>query len=106
MLSQQVVYQQGWLQLSAIAGYFNTDSYQSRIYVYERQLPGNFSFPTYYGEGLRLACTARADLGSHLRLHARVGYTNYFDRSTIGTGLQAIDASHLTDIDLQLRWRF
>ena len=106
MLSQQVVYQQGWLQLSAMGAYFNTDSYQSRIYVYERQLPGNFSFPTYYGEGLRLACTARFDLSSHLRLHARLGYTNYFDRSTIGTGLQQISASHLTDIDLQLRWRF
>ena len=77
-----------------------------KLRSYEHQLPGNFFFPTYYGEGMRLAFTARADLSSHLRLHARLGYTNYFDRSTIGTGLQQISASHLTDIDLQLRWRF
>jgi hypothetical protein len=94
------------LQLSAMAALFNTDSYQSRIYVYERQLQHEFYFPTYYGEGLRMALQARADVGSRLRLALRLGHTNYFDRSAIGTGLQQISHSHQTDLDMQLRWKF
>ena len=106
LLSQQASYGGSWLTLSAMAACFNTDSYQSRIYVYERQLQHEISFPTYYGEGVRLALMALADLTPQLRLSARLGYTDYFDRSTIGTGLQLIPHSHQTDLDLQLRWKF
>jgi len=106
MLSQQLSYTHRKMLLNFMAGYFHTDSYQSRIYVYERQLTGEFAFPTYYGKGMRLAFYARTEIGRHLRLNMRVGFTNYFDRNAIGTGLQQIDASHLTDLDLQLRWRF
>ena len=37
---------------------------------------------------------------------AKAGATNYCDRSTIGTGLQQVDHSALTDVELQLRWKF
>lgn len=93
------------LQLNLMAAIFDTDSYQSRIYTYERQLQHEFYFPNYYGEGLRLAVQGRTDLGTRLRLAFRIGYTNYFDRSIIGSGLQQIDQSHQTDVDLQLRWK-
>ena len=106
MLSQQTAYTLPKLQASLLAALFHTDSYQSRIYVYERQLQYEFYFPTYYGRGLRLSALARFDLSSHLRLTARLGYTDYFDRSAIGSGLQQISASHQTDLDLQLRWKF
>lgn len=106
LLSQQVIHGGRWLALTGMAAYFNTDSYQSRIYVYERQLQHEMSFPTYYGQGLRLAMMARADVTQRLRLTGRLGYTNYFDRPTIGTGLQLIHHSHQTDLDLQLRWKF
>lgn len=106
LLSQQASYGGSWLTLSAMAAYFDTDSYQSRIYTYERQLQHEISFPTYYGEGVRLALMARADLTQQLRLSARLGYTDYFNRPTIGTGLQQISHSHQTDLDVQLRWKF
>ena len=106
LLSQQAIYGGSWLTLSAMAAYFDTDSYQSRIYAYERQLQHEISFPTYYGEGIRLALMALTDLTPQLRLSARLGYTDYFDRTAIGTGLQLIPHSHQTDLDLQLRWRF
>ena len=49
---------------------------------------------------------ARADLSSSLMLTAKLGITDYFDRSTTGTGLQTVDGSSLTDVDLQVRWKF
>jgi hypothetical protein len=66
----------------------------------------DFYFPTYYGHGCRLSLQAHSDLTSRLRLAARLGYTSYFDRSAIGSGLQQINHSHQTDLDLQLRWKF
>ena len=105
MLSQHAQLSRRWLQLSAMAAYFHTDDYASRLYVYERHLPHVFSFPTYYGEGLRLSLTARTDVGRRLRLMAQVGFTSYFDRDVIGSGLQQIDHSSQTDLALQLRYR-
>lgn len=106
MLSQHASLSLGRMQFNAMAALFDTDSYQSRIYVYERQLQYDFYFPTYYGYGCRLSLQAHSDLTSRLRLAARLGYTKYFDRSTIGSGLQQINHSHQTDLDLQLRWKF
>ena len=106
LLSQHAALDLDLMQLNVMAALFDTDSYQSRIYVYERQLQHEFYFPTYYGHGLRLAAQARLDITPRLRLSARLGYTNYFDRSVIGSGLQEIDHSHQTDLDLQLRWKF
>lgn len=40
-------------------GIFQIDSWKDRIYVYERDAPGNFSIPAYYGRG----CSASAVLG-------------------------------------------
>lgn len=106
MFSQQASFVRDNLQLNALAALFDTDSYQCRIYIYERQLQHEFYFPTYYGHGCRFSMQARIDLSSHLRLAARLGYTNYFDRNTIGSDLQQINHSHQTDLDLQLRWKF
>ena len=105
MVSQHLGYQRNNVQLQLSAGLFDTDGYLSRIYVYEHHLSREFSIPMFSGEGMRLAFTARADLSHHLRLSAKVGYTNYFDRPIIGTGLQQIAHSSMTDLDLQLRWK-
>ncbi len=92
-----------WLHVAANAGYFHTDDYNSRVYTYERSVRYTFSFPSYYGEGLRLSAQIRADLSAKWMVIAKVGYTNYFDRSTISTGLQQINGSTMTDLDLQIR---
>lgn len=106
MISQHASLSYKKIQGHLTAALFKTDSYQSRIYVYEHQLAHEFSFPSFYGHGLRLALQTRVDLNRHLRLSARLGYTNYFDRSTIGNGLQQIDHSSMTDLNFQVRWRF
>ena len=105
LFSQNVACQQQELKAQFSAAYFKTDSYDSRVYAYERQLAGNFAYPNYYGHGIRLALSGSYSLGAHLMVAAKVGYTKYFDRTTIGTGLQEIEASYMTDLDLQLRWR-
>ena len=106
MLSEHLSWQHRWLLIALTAAYFHTDDYQSRLYLYERHMQGDFAFPCYYGHGMRLSLMARAELCRRLRIALRIGYTDYFDRPTIGTGLQLVDHSSLTDLDLQVRWTF
>ena len=105
MLSEMLTAQWRLLKLGSSAGYFNTDSYDTRIYVYERSPLYNFSFPSFYGEGFRLMLMAQGNVSRHLTLTAKLGFTHYFDRSTIGSGLQEINSSSQTDLDLQIRWK-
>ena len=106
MLSQQATAQWQRLRLSATLGYFHTDSYASRLYVYERSPLYTFAFPAYYGHGLRVALMAQATLAARLTLTAKAGCTRYLDRTTIGSALQQINGKSQTDIDLQVRWKF
>jgi hypothetical protein len=106
MLSEQIAYQWRWLQLSANAAYFHTDNYDSRLYLYERSVLYNFSSLMCYGKGIRYALISRADIGRHLMLIAKIGVTNYFDRNKISSGLQEINGSSMTDVDVQMRWKF
>ena len=106
MVSEHLGWQQKNWQWNLATGYFNTDDYNSRIYLYEHQMQHDIAFPMFYGEGLRLAFYVRTDVVKNLRLSAKLGYTNYFDRSVIGTGQQQIAQAHTTDLDLQLRWKF
>ena len=106
MLSEHLGWQQNKWQWNLAAGYFHTDDYNSRIYLYEQQMQYDISFPMFYGEGLRMAFYVKTDVIKNLRLTAKLGYTNYFDRSVIGTGQQQIAHAHTTDLDLQLRWKF
>ena len=105
MVSEAVTSQWRLVKVSGSAGYFHTDSYDTRIYVYERTPLYNFSFPSFYGEGLRLMLMAQGNVNSRLTLTAKLGFTHYFDRSTIGSGMQEISGSSQTDLDVQLRWK-
>ena len=106
MVSQSAEARWRWLRLYAFAAWFATDSYDSRLYAYERGPLYTFSFPAYYGRGVRYALMASADIWRNLTLTAKAGVTDYLDRSTIGSGLRRIDGSSMADIDVQLRWKF
>lgn len=93
-------------QVCGSVAYFDTDDYESRLYYYERGLLYTFGFPSYYGQGLHYAVSVRADLSRHVQAAVRAGTTNYMDRDHISSGLQQIDRSSQTDVEMQLRLRF
>lgn len=103
MLSQNIHYSlKKVLNIDMSLGYFNTDSYDSRVYAYEKGLRYSFYFPSFYGHGLRGAIVASYDFLKKFTITAKVGSTKYFDRNQIGTSYQMIDHSYVTDLDLQL----
>ncbi|MBO7645797.1 MAG: helix-hairpin-helix domain-containing protein [Prevotella sp.] len=92
----------GKLEVYALAAYFNTDDYDSRLYIYERGMKYSFGSTSYYGHGLRAALLVRYDPLKWLTVQGKVGHTRYFDRKTIGTAERLIFSSYCTDIYLQL----
>ena len=106
MVSATLAYTRRWLRLNGGFGYFHTGSYNSRVYLYELGPLYTYSSQMFYGEGIRYWLMARANVGKHLTLTAKIGISDYFDRTTIGSSYQQVDASSLSDLDLQLRWKF
>lgn len=106
LLNENLSYRWHWLRLSGSFSYFHTQDFSSRIYVYEPGLLYQMSFSSFYGEGIRCALVARSEIGKHLLVIAKLGSTNYFDRSHISTGLQEIAASHQTDLEIQMKWKW
>ena len=102
MVGQQARWQKRWMKVMGSFAWFHSDDYDSRLYQYEPSTQYDFSFPAYYGHGIRYALMAQGDIGTHLSLATKLGVTNYFDRTIIGTGLQQVNHSSMTDLLIQL----
>ena len=83
--------------------WFNTDDYDSRLTIYEKNVLYAFSMPSFYYEGMRLAINVRYELNKHIMVQAKYGMTHYLNRDVIGSALEAIDGSTKGDLYLQLR---
>lgn len=94
------------LRFGAVFGYFKTDSYDSRLYIYEQGMMYDFSFPAFYGEGIRYSLLVRGNITPRLMITAKAGTTNYFDRDKISSSYQQINHSSMTDIEVQLKYKF
>ena len=103
MLNQEATWKDRWLQVNANIGWFRTDDSDSRIYLYEKSVLYDNATSMYYGHGIRYTLMARAEIDKRFTLSAKMGVTNYFDRSTISSGLQQVNASSMADLLLQLR---
>lgn len=107
MVSQSAGYKYGErLECNAGVGYFRTQDYDSRIYTYERGMLYDFSFPMFYGEGMRFFLHLRTKLIKNLQLICKVATTKYFDRDKISSGHQEINDSKKTDLEIQAKWKF
>lgn len=107
MVSQSAGYKYGErLECNAGVGYFQTQDYDSRIYTYERGMLYDFSFPMFYGEGMRFFLHLRTKPIKNLQLICKVATTKYFDRDKISSGHQEINDSKKTDLEIQAKWKF
>ncbi len=86
--------------------FFDAENYENRIYLYEKDVLYVFAVPMLYGRGSRACLNLAAKLKCGLSCAAKIAYTNYLNRQTIGSGLEEIDGSHKTDVTLMLRWKW
>ena len=56
---------------------FCIDNWDDRIYVYERDAPGNYNSPAYYGRGFAASLVSSLKAGRAHSLHLRISYVSY-----------------------------
>ena len=89
---------QSKIQLDGALAFFHAGNWNNRISIYEKDILYTYSFPVYYGEGLRFYSVVKWKITPALTVYCKLASTRYFDRETIGSGLEAIQGKYKTDI--------
>ncbi len=94
------------IQIDLGCMYFNISDWNSRLYAYEKNILYAFSFPVFYGEGLRTYSVLKINFTKNLYLQTKLALTHYFDRNTIGSDLEMIEGKNKSDINFLMRVKF
>ena len=105
LASNQVSYGLNFIKFTISMAIFNTDNFDNRQYIYERDLPYSLSIPFFDGIGTRWYCLTQLKITKQVDFWLRIAQTNYRNREQIGNGPDAIDGSKRTDLSLQIRYK-
>jgi len=86
--------------------YFNTPSYNSRIYTYEDDVLYSSAFGMYSGKGFRTYLNLKYKLAKKLNVWTRYAMFIYKDVETVGSYLDEIQGSKKSELKIQLRYQF
>ncbi|WP_443939095.1 helix-hairpin-helix domain-containing protein [Pedobacter sp. MW01-1-1] len=86
--------------------YFNTPSYNSRIYAYEDDVLYSFAFGMYNGKGLRSYLNIKYKLAKKLSIWLRYALFSYQDVQTVGNYLDEIQGNKKSEIKTLIRYQF
>lgn len=105
LIYQDIVYMGPAKRLRVYFRYalFDTDSYNSRIYVYENDLLYAFSIPAFYERGIRSYILFNYKLAKNISFWLKLARLQYTNLEETGSGKDLIEGNHKTDIRLQLR---
>lgn len=109
LMAQDLIIQKPGTRYSVTLRYalFDTPSGNTRIYAYERSVPGAFSIPSYSYRGSRMCILVRYKLNAPLEYWISCARTFYDNRPVISPGtLNEIQGPHKTELSMQLRWKF
>lgn len=108
LIYQDLIYgkPKGNFKMQVRLSYFNTDSYNTRIYSYEHNVLYGYSFPAYYDRGMRTYLNVNWKPAVWLTLYFKSGWSYYPDRETLGSSVTAIADNKVFDFTFQLRFRF
>lgn len=85
------------------AAWFQTDSYNSRIYAYENDLLYSFSIPAFFGKGVRTYINLKYKISDHAEIWFKLANTSCFNVESIGSGYNEISGDRKTDVKFQFR---
>ncbi|MEX2586017.1 MAG: helix-hairpin-helix domain-containing protein [Balneolaceae bacterium] len=94
------------LRLDLRLAHFRTQSFHSRVYMYENDLLYAFASTMLYSRGHRAYLLANYRPARRLQIWLKAGVTLFRDRDGSGTGPTFIPGNRRSDIGLQARWVF
>lgn len=104
-IMQDITLDHGKFSITGRYVLFDTDDYDNRLYVYERDVWLAFSFPAYNGRGIRHFILFQYQFTKKLDLWMRWAQAHYTDRDSIGSGGETIDGNTKNDVKFQVRIR-
>jgi hypothetical protein len=96
----------GRLAISTRYSLFDTDDYDNRQYVYEKNALYTFAIPAYYGKGHRVYLMAQYSITKRMDAWIRIANTTLVNAKTIGSGLEETYTPSKTDVTVQVRYKF
>ncbi|MEG1586842.1 MAG: hypothetical protein RR346_08200 [Bacteroidales bacterium] len=108
LISQSAGYRRAGFPLQAdlSCAFFDTDNTATKVYLSEKNVLYGFGIPSFYGNGMRVACHFRYDPRKWLTFWLKIAHTSYFDRKEIGTALELIQGNTKTDLWTQVQLKF
>ncbi len=86
--------------------YFETDSYNSRLYAFENDVLYGYSIPVFYDKGYRYYLNLNYDITRKLTGWVKIAQTVYKEKQKIGSGLDEISGNKRTEIKVQVIYKF
>ena len=105
-LSQDVNFEAGKFSLSNRFSLFDTDDFNTRQYLYEKNVLYAFSIPALNGRGIRWYSLLQFSPTRKIDLWIRFARTIQRDMKTIGSGLEEINSPRRSEISAQIRMKF
>lgn len=96
----------GKLDFNCRFAIFDTDDYDSRIYIYEKDILYSFSLPALYGKGTRTYLMVHFKILRKTDFWIRYAATSFNDRNVISSANEQINGSKRSEIKLQMRVKF
>ena len=94
------------LKLQARLLFFETDGYDSRIYVFEQEAASNATAVALYRRGIRYSLQFQSTLFKSLQIRLSFLRTHYLDGQPIGTGLAQVNKRHQSALGIQFSYGF
>jgi len=107
VVAQDLVYRPKKSPVDIVVRYalFDTDSFDSRLFLFEHNLLNVFSIPAYFNEGSRYYIMLKYTY-KKAELWLRYAAFVYANQGTLGTGPERIDGNTRSEVGVQLRVRF
>ena len=106
LIAQDINFNWGNVRLSTRYSIFDTDGYDTRQYVYERDVLYAFSIPAFSGRGTRMYALLQFRLFRDMDVWLKYSYTHYRNQDSIGSGLETIEGPKRSDVKAQVRYKF
>lgn len=106
MALQDIRYGKDRWRLTGRIAFFDTEDFDNRQYAFENNVLWAFSLPAFSGQGMRYYLLGQYDINRKITIYLRFARTIYTDRDEIGSGLQTIAGSRLTETNFLLRYSF
>ena len=85
--------------------FFDTDSYNSRIYAYESDILYAFSVPSFYLKGTRTYINLKYSFKDYFDIWLKYSQTYFSNVESISSGLNQINDNTKSEFKIQLRFK-